>query len=151
MNLNRRYLLSLAGLATLAGAIPGCGVAAPVPAQAPASGQPAKTGTYTRVSPAELTTMMAKKDFPLINVHVPYEGELEGTDKFIPYDQIAANLDKLPSDKGAKIVLYCRSGSMSTTAANTLVGLGYTNVYELNGGMYAWKDAGLQVVEKAGR
>ena len=119
MAINRRYLLSLGALVALAGAIPSCAVGALAPTQAPAAGQQSKAGGYTKVSPAELTAMLAKKDFPLINVHVPYEGEIEGTDAFVAYDKIGANLDKLPADKGARIVLYCRRGSMSTTAAGT--------------------------------
>jgi rhodanese-related sulfurtransferase len=98
-------------------------------------------GTYTNVSVAELQTMLVNKDFSLVNVHIPFEGNLAGTDLSIPYDQIAQNLDKLP-DKNAKIVLYCRSGRMSTIAAETLVSLGYTNVWNLDGGMGAWETAG---------
>ncbi len=151
MHRNRRLLASLLAIVALTVAIAACAPAPARTASAPSAAPPSKAGGYTKVSPAELTAMMAKKDFPLINVHVPYEGEIEGTDKFVPYDQIGSNLDKLPADKGAKIVLYCRSGSMSTTAANTLVGLGYTNIYELNGGMYAWTGAGYQLVERPGR
>ncbi len=88
--------------------------------------------------------MLANKDFTFLNVHIPFEGNIPGTDLSIPYDQIAQNLDKLP-DKSAKIVLYCRSGRMSAIAAETLVGLGYTNSWNLDGGMVAWEQAGFKI------
>jgi len=81
-------------------------------------------GSYTDVSVTELKTMLANKNFTFINVHIPFDGNIAKTDLSIPYDQIDQNLDKLPSDKNAKIVLYCRSGRMSAIAADTLVGLG---------------------------
>ena len=102
-------------------------------------------GSYTDVSVAELQTMLANKDFTFVNVHIPYEGNIAKTDVSIPYDQIDQNLDKLPSDKNAKIVLYCRSGRMSAISAKTLIGQGYTNVWNLSGGMVAWEQAGLPV------
>lgn len=101
-------------------------------------------GTYKDVSVAELSSMLANKDFTFINVHIPFEGDIAGTDLSIPYDQIEQNLDKLP-DKDAKIVLYCRSDRMSNIAAETLVGLGYTNVWNLDGGMLEWEGAGLTI------
>jgi rhodanese-related sulfurtransferase len=99
-------------------------------------------GTYTNVSPAQLKQMLATKDFVLINVHVPYAGELAQTDAFIPYNDIEQNLAKLPADKNAKIVLYCSSGHMSGIAVNTLIKLGYTNIWNLEGGMASWESAG---------
>jgi rhodanese-related sulfurtransferase len=99
-------------------------------------------GSFTDVSADGLALMLEKKDFPLINVHIPYAGEIEGTDEFIPFDQMEQNLDKLPADKDAKIVLYCRSGSMSGTSARTLVELGYTDVWNVDGGMIAWQASG---------
>jgi len=102
-------------------------------------------GYYTDVNDAELQTMLSNKDFTFINVHIPFEGNIAKTDLSIAYDQIDQNLDKLPSDKNAKIVLYCRSGRMSAIAAKTLVGLGYTNIWNLSGGMVAWEQAGLKI------
>ena len=73
--------------------------------------------------------------------------EIPQTDLFISFDEIADHLDELPG-KGEKIVLYCRSGSMSTTAAKTLVELGYTNVFEVDGGMRAWEAAGYKLIRR---
>jgi rhodanese-related sulfurtransferase len=105
-------------------------------------------GSYTDVSAACLAVMLQNKDFTLINVHIPYEGEIEGTDLFIPYNEVEANLDRLPADKDARLVVYCRSGSMSAIASRTLVGLGYTNVWNLDGGMIAWGQSGYPLVDK---
>ena len=78
---------------------------------------------------------------PLINVHIPYEGHIDGTDAFIAFDSILESPD-LPDDKSAPIALYCRSGNMSAQAAADLAGAGYTNVLDLDGGMNAWQGDG---------
>jgi rhodanese-related sulfurtransferase len=101
-------------------------------------------GSYTNISVSDLVSMLENKDFTLVNVHIPFEGNIAHTDISIPYDQIAQNLDKLP-DRGAKIVLYCRSGRMSSIAAETLVSSGYTEIYNLDGGMATWEQAGQNV------
>lgn len=143
-------LVAILGLA-------GCGSAGP-PSGNPASREPGASapsttvavdgGSYTSVAPAELARMLRAKQFPLINVHVPYDGEIDPTDAFIPFETIGARLADLPPDKTARIVLYCRTGRMSAIAAATLVRLGYTNVWELAGGMEAWAAAGFPLASR---
>ena len=102
-------------------------------------------GSYQNVTSDELHTMLKNKDFVLVNVHIPFAGNIEGTDLSIAYDQIEPNVSQLPPDKNAKIVLYCRSGHMSQIAAEKLVALGYTNVWNLKGGMVQWEKAGFDL------
>ena len=125
-------------LLVLLGAVPVAGGSPDAPRKVSVEGG----GRYTAVNPAALKAMLARKDFLLVNVHIPYEGEIEPTDRFIPFDTIAARLDTLGARKDARVVLYCISGRMSTIAARTLVGLGYTDVWNLEGGMRAWEGAG---------
>ncbi len=126
-------------------------------ALAACGGQPAPTtatkvnvasGSYTNVTPAQLKQMLDAKDFVFINVHIPYAGEIAQTDAFIPYNEIEQNISKFPADKNAKVFLYCQSGRMSAIAAEELVKRGYTNIWNLDGGMSAWEKAGLPLIRK---
>ena len=69
-----------------------------------------------------------------------------GYDKFKLKETIA----KLPEDKNAKIVVYCSLGIRSETVAYKLIKAGYTNVYNLYGGIFEWKNANFQVVDTLG-
>jgi rhodanese-related sulfurtransferase len=100
-------------------------------------------GEYTNITAPKLQLMLETKDFTFINVHVPFSGDIPGTDLSIPFDAIEENQNYLPVDKDAKIVIYCRSGSMSGVSAQELVRLGYTNIWNLEGGFNAWERAGL--------
>lgn len=102
-------------------------------------------GSYENVTPTELKSMLGSKDFVLLNVHIPFAGNIPGTDLSIPYNEIEPNLSQLPADKSVKIVLYCSSGRMSQIAAEELVSRGYTNVWNLKGGMAGWQQTGLEL------
>lgn len=108
---------------------------------------PKNAAGYVKLSVEQLAASMRSKNFILINVHVPYQANLPHTDLSIPFDQVRGNLDKLPG-KDAPIVLYCRSGHMSSQAATALVAAGYTKIYELDGGFNAWKAAGHDLLNK---
>ena len=107
-------------------------------------------GAYSNINADELESMFKNKDFVFVNVHIPFEGNIANTDLSIPYDEITepANLAQLPSDKNAKIVLYCRSGRMSAIAAEELVKLGYTNIWNIKGGMLEWEQAGFEIQDQ---
>lgn len=48
------------------------------------------------------------------------------------------NISSVIYDKNSEIIVYCASGMRSADAADTLVDLGYTNVYNLDGGLINW-------------
>lgn len=143
--MTRRTALSGTILALLALLAVACGPGASTPEgdAATAMGFPKNPDGYADITVDQLAELMEDKDFALVNVHIPYEGELPETDLFIPFDEIADHVDQLP-DKDAPIVLYCRSGSMSTSAAQELVELGYSNILEVDGGFNAWNEAGFE-------
>lgn len=102
---------------------------------------------YTDIGPDELAEMLEDKDFVLINTHIPYEGEIERTDLFLPFDRAEELIDRLPEDTSAKIVVYCRSDRMSRIAAEAWAEAGYTDLYNLDGGFVAWEAAGYPLLQ----
>jgi phage shock protein E len=97
---------------------------------------------YTNIGPAEVAALIAAGDYLVINVHIPFEGEIRGTDAHVPFNDMEALLARLPAERNAPILLYCKSGGMSRIALAQLVSRGYTNLLHLDGGMNAWQAAG---------
>ncbi len=54
-------------------------------------------------------------------------------------------------DPNRRMILHCASGGRSALAADTLRQMGYANVAHLDGGLKAWKEAGLPVDEGRAR
>lgn len=105
------------------------------------------TGTYQILTIDEFANIVAEEsdEYTIVNVHIPYEGEVAETDMSIAYNNIAVLSSALP-DKNAPIILYCRSGRMSEEASRALIELGYTNLYDIPGGMNAWQNSGRELL-----
>ena len=97
---------------------------------------------YENIYIDQFAKMMEQKDFILINVHIPYYGEIAQTDLLVPFNAIEKYKKDLPKDKSAKIVVYCMMGPMGDIAADNLASLGYTRVSNFQGGMMAWTQTG---------
>ncbi len=71
---------------------------------------------------------------------------------FVGYNSfnLKETLAKLPKDKTEKIVVYCSLGVRSETIAHKLINAGYTNVYNLYGGIFEWKNKDFQVIDTLG-
>lgn len=95
--------------------------------------------------PSAFAEAVARPGTVTLNVHVPDEGSLPGTDLAIPFDRLEERGDELPATS-IPLAVYCRSGSMSAEAVETLTRLGYEDVVELAGGMEAWRAEGRQLL-----
>jgi len=109
------------------------------------NGYPEDKKAYENISVDQFIKMMDQKDFILIDVHIPYQGEIPNTDILIPFNSIDQHRSKLPRDKNATIVVYCMTGPMGYIAAGKLVDIGYTTVIHFEGGMKAWVNSGRQL------
>lgn len=101
--------------------------------------------SFERLSPDQFAARAQRSGAFVVNVHTPYEGTLPDTDVSVPYDRITAD-PRIPTDKSAEILLYCRSGRMSAEAAGALTAAGYTNVADLDGGMLKWESRGRPIL-----
>lgn len=55
---------------------------------------------------------------------------------------IERDIEKTIPDKETELILYCGGGYRSALACDNLQRIGYRNVYSMDGGWTAWKDAG---------
>ena len=88
------------------------------------------------------------KGFFLIDVRSPQEhltGMIPGTDLNIEFSEIKSRHREIGAKPDDHIVVYCQSGRRSDIAAETLADLGYRHVYNVDGSMDAWVEAGYPV------
>lgn len=106
------------------------------------------------LSPQQAQAEIAKGDVTVIDIREPAEliqnGKIAGSinaprgmlefyaDASLPYHKPEFNKEK-------RIILYCASSGRSALAVKTLKEMGYTNIAHIDGGMNAWKAAGLPI------
>ena len=89
----------------------------------------------------ELKEMMDRQvDFQIIDVREPHEVDICSIGgELIPMGEIPDSVDKIVRDK--PVVIYCRSGMRSGKMCSFLAeNFGFTNLYNLQGGILAWAD-----------
>lgn len=96
------------------------------------------------ISPAELHQILQNEAVFLVDVHIPQQKHIKGTDLFVAFNEVDKHQDQFPKDKNTPVYLYCAGGPMGNAAAKTLHELGYTRLYNLDGGANAWKKAGFE-------
>jgi rhodanese-related sulfurtransferase len=151
--MNSRVVLSIAALLVM-GALTifvlsgGLNNAPAAPAVAAASSGASDEGLMISrpqaLAPQDYMTRFvdAQEEYLLVDVRTPEEfasGHIAGAIN-IPVEELGSRLAEIGSDK--PVVLYCRSGNRSTTAASILESAGYEGVYNL-GGTIQWTAAGL--------
>ena len=78
-------------------------------------------------------------DFVLVDVREPHEFEIcDLGGELIPLGSLPGRLDAF--DKNAHTVVHCRSGGRSANAVQLMRQVGFTNVWNVNGGILAWID-----------
>src|SRR5881296_264601 len=84
--------------------------------------------------------MDAREAFELVDVREPFEYEIARIDgaQLIPLGEIANRADEL--QRGQQIVVHCHSGTRSAQAVRLLQQRGFSNVYNLEGGIDAWSE-----------
>ena len=102
---------------------------------------------FRSLSPQEAKALIdSRKDLVLVDVRSPaelYEGSIAGS-LLMPFGELARGAATLPA--GQPLLLICAVGGRSYVVGQYFSGKGYGEIYNLDGGISAWKRAGLPLV-----
>src|SRR5919106_328308 len=106
-----------------------------------------------QLDPADAREELSRGDAVLVDTREQHEWDeahLEGA-TLVPPSTVAERIEDVAPDPSQRVVLYCRVGNRSARAADQLESeLGYEDVASIAGGIVAWQEAGLPVVEPEG-
>ena len=106
-----------------------------------------------QVDPQSAKDEIERGDAVLIDTREPHEwdvGHLHGA-SLVPPASVAERVPELVPERSKRVLLYCASGNRSARAADLLQNeLGYENVASIAGGIEAWRQTGLPLVEAEG-
>jgi rhodanese-related sulfurtransferase len=102
-------------------------------------GENIEKSEYKKISAEEAKKIIEVEDVVILDVRTGEEYK-EGHIKdsvLLPVTEIPDKVKNIIPDKETKILVYCRSGNRSATAAKTLLDMGYKNVIDF-GGINSW-------------
>jgi len=108
---------------------------------------PSEKAKYVDISVQQGKEMIDRGEVFILDVRTQEEyneSHISGS-TLIPVDELDIRLKELPRDK--KILVYCRTGRRSVTASEKLENSGFTQLYNMKGGITEWKNAGYEVVK----
>lgn len=94
-----------------------------------------------QISTQDAKAMLATGDVLLLDVRTIEEfeqGYIAGA-IHLPLEQVLAQVAQHATNNSQSIIVYCRSGRRSLTAAQLLSAVGYYNVYNLTYGIEGWE------------
>jgi rhodanese-related sulfurtransferase len=100
------------------------------------------------LSVTEFSAKVAEAGVITLDVRTPgefAEGYIEGA-RLIDFQSGNFENEIAALDKNATYAVYCRSGNRSGQAVKVMHNAGFHNVYNLNGGVIDWANAGLPLV-----
>lgn len=108
------------------------------------------TRKYQDVNTTQAVQVMNRDNSVVLDVREDTEirgGKIKGA-KHIPLAQLKTRMSELDSAKEKPILVYCRSGNRSAHACDLLTKGGFTDVYNLSGGVNAWESANLPLSKR---
>ena len=106
------------------------------------------SSSATDLSVTEFSSKIAESGVVTLDVRTPgefAEGYIEGA-RLIDFQSGNFDNEIAALDKNATYAVYCRSGNRSGQAVKVMHDAGFHNVYNLNGGVIDWTNAGLPLV-----
>lgn len=112
--------------------------------------KPSVENQYIDVSIQQAKEMIDRQEVFILDVRTEGEyaaGHIKGSTLLavqdIPKQELVEKLKEIPKDR--KILVYCRSGQRSMQASGILIENGYSQVYNMQGGITEWMNAGYDV------
>ena len=102
-----------------------------------------------KVDPVEFSEVIAQPGVIILDVRTPEEFNAGHIPNAININvagvDFASEVSKL--DKNATVAVYCQSANRSAVATNEMAELGFTDMYDMQGGIIDWEAAGGPVVK----
>ena len=106
------------------------------------------SSSATDLSVNEFSSKIAESGVVTLDVRTPgefAEGYIEGA-RLIDFQSGNFENEIATLDKNATYAVYCRSGNRSGQAVKVMKDVGFSNVFNMNGGVIEWANAGLPLV-----